>query len=50
MMAEALARQNIPFALHVWPHGRHGLGLAQDMPDVSRWPELAVEWLHNLGY
>ena len=50
MMAEALAGQNVPFALHVWPHGRHGLGLAQDMPDVSRWPELAVEWLHNLGY
>ena len=50
MMAEALAGQNVPFALHVWPHGRHGLGLAQDMPDVSRWPELAVEWLHSLGY
>ena len=50
MLASALAARNIPFALHIWPHGRHGLGLADEMPDIRRWPELAAEWLHSLDY
>ena len=50
LMASALAAHQIPFSLHIWPHGRHGLGLAEDVPDVSRWPELAAEWLHGLGF
>ena len=48
MLAAALADHQIPFSLHIFPHGPHGLGLAQDTPDVSRWPELAAEWLRGL--
>ena len=50
MLASALATRKIPFSLHIWPHGRHGLGLAEETADIRRWPELAAEWLHGLGY
>ena len=50
MLASSLAEHKIPFSLHIWPHGKHGLGLAETVPDVCRWQELAVEWLHGLGY
>ena len=48
--ALALSRHGVPFALHVFPRGRHGLGLAQEVPDVSKWTELCAEWLHGLGF
>ncbi len=50
MLASSLADKNVPFSLHIWPHGHHGLGLAETVPDVSRWIDLAAEWLHGLGY
>ena len=50
MLSTALAEQKIPFALHIWPHGSHGLGLAESTEDIRRWPDLMIEWLHSLGY
>ena len=50
MLADALAEHRVPFALHIWPHGNHGLGLAEGYSDIGQWPELAADWLHNLGY
>ena len=47
-LANALAAQEVPFSLHVWPHGRHGLGLASETADISQWPRLAAEWLRSL--
>lgn len=46
--AEALGRLKISYALHVFPHGVHGLGLAQGHPDAACWPELAVTWLRGV--
>jgi acetyl esterase/lipase len=46
----ALRRHGVPFALHVFPHGRHGLGLAQDTPLVSTWPDLCAAWLRSLSF
>lgn len=43
--AGALSHHGVPFALHVYPHGRHGLGLAQDDPTVSSWTTLCAAWL-----
>ena len=43
--ASALGRYGVPFALHVFPEGRHGLGLAQDDPIVGNWPGLCAAWL-----
>lgn len=43
--ARALARAGIPRELHVFPTGRHGLGLAGEQPGASAWPELCARWL-----
>lgn len=46
----ALTKQGISAALHVFPHGQHGLGLAKDKNDVSKWSELLGCWLINEGF
>jgi acetyl esterase/lipase len=43
--AGACARHGVPFSLHVFPSGRHGLGLAAEEPLASAWPGLCVAWL-----
>lgn len=56
ILARALADQKIPFELHIFENGPHGLSLAtqataqgwpQVMPDVARWTELADTWLQK---
>jgi acetyl esterase/lipase len=49
-MASALARNGIEFALHVYPHGRHGLGLAEELPEVATWTGHCAAFLTDLGY
>ena len=49
-LAMSLKEKGLPFSLHIWPHGQHGLGLAEGVPDVARWPDLAAEWLKAIGY
>jgi acetyl esterase/lipase len=57
LFARALREKKIPFELHVYPHGPHGLSLATketdsgDMgsfPHVATWMGLCVEWLEGL--
>ncbi len=43
--ANALGEAGIIYSLHVYPHGRHGLGLASEDPDLSEWPRLAAQWM-----
>ena len=48
--ARALQAQAVPFALHVFPSGRHGLGLALGTP-CAIWVDLARQWLcQTLGH
>ncbi|RMF41214.1 MAG: alpha/beta hydrolase [Planctomycetota bacterium] len=47
--ASSLSAAGVPFELHVFPHGRHGLGLAQGHPGVDQWPDLCQNWLVRLG-
>lgn len=53
-MAHALADKGIPFELHIFEKGAHGLSLStqavaqaksQVKPDVAKWVELVDEWL-----
>ena len=53
-MAHALADKHIPFEMHIFEEGPHGLGLAdqataeaksQIYPDAAKWADLAGEWL-----
>ena len=46
----ALAAAGVPVELHVFPRGRHGLGLAADVPDVGQWTDLCARWLASQGW
>jgi acetyl esterase/lipase len=45
----ALVRAGVPAELHVFPEGRHGIGLGADIPGASSWPRLCRAWLTRLG-
>jgi acetyl esterase/lipase len=50
LLAEALARHHVPLAMHIFPHGRHGLGLATGEPAVAKWADLCADWLKHIGF
>lgn len=50
LFARALRRCGVPFELHVYPHGPHGLGLALEEPSVKSWTELCARWLKDQGF
>ena len=45
-LAGALANAGARFALHIFPGGAHGLGLAKHSP-AEPWTELCAEWLRE---
>jgi acetyl esterase/lipase len=45
----ALKRAGVPAELHVYQHGRHGVGLAPDDPVLSTWPARLADWLRVRG-
>lgn len=45
VFAEHLRDAGVPFELHVFPNGPHGLGLAEKYEDVRKWADLAAEWV-----
>ena len=52
MFAEALRRNHVPFALHIYQKGRHGLGL-DDKPPFARphpWAADCLFWLKEQGF
>jgi acetyl esterase/lipase len=50
LFAAALRKHSVPFALHVFPKGQHGLGLAKEVPYVREWPKLCENWLGEIGF
>ena len=44
-LARSLAAQGVPHAVHVFAHGPHSLGLAQDSGDAAAWTSLAAAWI-----
>ncbi len=49
VFADALAKHGVPFALHLFPAGAHGSGLAQDEEYAKAWPELCRKWMEDMG-
>ncbi len=58
LMAGSLSRNKIPMEVHIFPKGKHGLALgdattyreeADLCPELSRWPELAADWMRRMG-
>jgi acetyl esterase/lipase len=57
MFASALRKEKIPFELHVYTKGPHGLSLATEETDVAKngsfphiagWVKLSIEWLEEI--
>lgn len=46
----SLVRAGVPAELHVFPHGRHGLGLAPEDPGPAQWTSLCEAWLARMGW
>jgi acetyl esterase/lipase len=46
----ALRRANVPAELHIFREGRHGIGLARDIPGNRRWPDLCRAWLVQMEF
>ncbi len=49
-MASALSAKKIPFEVHAFPEGAHGLSLAKDVPGTCQWPALVQNWLKRQGF
>jgi acetyl esterase/lipase len=45
----ALRRAGVPAELHIYEKGRHGVGLAKDVPGTSTWPDRCREWMQFHG-
>jgi acetyl esterase/lipase len=49
-LARAMAHAGVPFEMHIFPKGWHGLGLAQNFEEAKEWPGLCQQWLLGLGF
>ena len=45
----ALRRAGVPAELHIYQAGRHGVGLAKDLPGTRTWPDRCREWMQAHG-
>jgi acetyl esterase/lipase len=45
----ALVQAKVPAELHVFPAGKHGIGLGASVPGASQWPALCHAWLKRLN-
>lgn len=50
LYAKALSKWNIPYEMHLFPNGRHGLGLAENDEVVGQWTNLCENWLARQGF
>ena len=50
LYAAALRANGVPFELHVYAHGRHGVGLAGDDPVLRTWTDRCADWLRGRGF
>jgi len=50
MFAAGLSLHKVPFDLHIFGSGRHGLGLAEEHPEAREWPSLCEKWLRKQNF
>jgi len=50
LYAAALRKNGINFAMHIYPNGPHGMGLASESATVSDWTHRCEQWLKDLGW
>jgi acetyl esterase/lipase len=50
LFAMACRKYKVPVELHVYEHGRHGVGLGGTDPVLSTWPTACANWLRARGF
>ena len=45
----AMKKAGVPAELHIFEKGRHGVGLARNIPGTSAWPARCADWLRVRG-
>jgi acetyl esterase/lipase len=50
LLGKALAAHTVPHSLHVFPHGKHGIGLATGEGTAEAWTSLCAAWLSEAGW
>jgi acetyl esterase/lipase len=50
LLGMALAAASVAHELHVFPDGKHGLGLAEGSGGAARWTSLCEGWLRERGW
>ncbi len=45
----ACLRHKVPCEMHLFEKGRHGVGLASDIPGTKHWPGLCLDWMQVRG-
>jgi acetyl esterase/lipase len=49
LFATALSAHKVPYALHVYEKGQHGIGLGNDSQNKT-WPAQCIAWLQSHGF
>lgn len=50
LYADALSKKQVPFEMHIYPIGRHGLGVAPELPHVAQWTTALDNWLKLIEF
>lgn len=50
LFAEGLRKNKVPYEMHIYEHGRHGVGLAPYDNALNTWPKLLENWLRLRGF
>lgn len=48
--ADALNRAKVPFEMHIYTQGSHGVGLATNNPILATWTTLCANWLSTRNF
>ncbi len=49
-LAAALSRNKVPFEMHIYPYGSHGMNLAAHSALISGWSALCCRFLNSYGF
>jgi len=50
LLAQAFRLHGVPFELHIFEDGHHGMALDQEYPNVGLWPDLCAAWLKRAEF
>ena len=50
LFAKGLSENKVPYSMHIFESGKHGLGLAEDYEDIKAWTSICETWLRRKGF